>query len=292
MPMVRNTKPSDAESTNSSVNRRTVLQVLCTGAVAGVGLVGTASGHEVNGKPVFCDCSQLCVSVEGNADVLIARENDNGGYDIGFIVDGGELDPYPKGEPRYSGNFCVSTDDADVPDGKIIGLQVAGTRWVNPNQCAQDALAAEQEQLDSTHPRPEGDSGSQCKEPPEDPEDPEDPEEPDCVPCESGEELLVKYEWDDGEFITEGSDENVELTGETLDEDGEPVEACFSTEYCEVDAVVKAGTNYETYEDESGTFCVTGITTENPQGNSITQAISNVQFFCEAPEDPSVGESG
>jgi len=37
---------------------------------------------------------------------------------------------------------------------------------VNPNQCAQKALEAEQEQLDSTHSRPEGDSGGQCGKPP------------------------------------------------------------------------------------------------------------------------------
>jgi hypothetical protein len=96
----------------------------------------------------------------------MARENDDGEFEVGFVVEDGELDPYPTGEPRYSGDFCVSTDDEDVPDGKIIGLQVAGTRWVNPNQCAQKALEAEQEQLDSTHPRPEGDSGGPCGKPP------------------------------------------------------------------------------------------------------------------------------
>lgn len=155
----------DAGGTDRGVNRRTVLQGLGTGAMASVGLVGTVSGHQVQGKPVFCGCSQLCVCVEGNADVLMARETDDG-YEVGFLVDGGKLDPYPEGEPRYSGNFCVSTDDEQVPDGKIIGLQVAGTRWVNPNQCAQKALDAEQTQLDSTHPRPAGDAGGPCGKPP------------------------------------------------------------------------------------------------------------------------------
>jgi hypothetical protein len=156
----------DADGIVRGVNRRTVLQGLGTGAAAGVGLVGTASGHQVQGKPVFCGCSQLCVCVDGNSDVLMAQENDDGSFDVGFVVGDGELDPSPEGEPRYSGNFCVSTDDEDVPDGRLIGLQVDGTRWVNPNQCAQKALEAEREQLDSTHSRPESDSGESCQKPP------------------------------------------------------------------------------------------------------------------------------
>jgi len=160
-----NSESQGTDEIDHGMDRRTVLKGLGTGAVASVGFVGSASGHSVEEPPVFCGCSQLCVCVEGNADVLMARETDDG-FDIGFIVEGGELDPYPTGEPRYSGDFCVSTDDEDVPDGQIIGLQVAGTRWVNPNQCAQAALEAEQEQLDSTHPRPEGDSGEDCEAPP------------------------------------------------------------------------------------------------------------------------------
>lgn len=151
--------------TDRLVNRRTVLQGLGTGAVAGVGLVGTASGHWVEGEPVFCGCNQLCVCVEGNADVLMTRETDDGATEVGFVVGPDELDPYPDGPPRFSGDFCVTAGD-DVPDGKIIGLQVAGKRWVNPNQCAGEALALERERLDSTHPRPTGDSGDQCEEPP------------------------------------------------------------------------------------------------------------------------------
>jgi len=164
--------PGAAGGTDGGVNRRTVLKGAGVGALAGVGLVGTASGHEVEEPPVFCGCEALCVCVAGNADVLVARETDDGGYDVGFVVGGGDLDPYPQGEPYYSGHFCVSTADPEVPDGKIIGLQVAGNRWVNPNACAQDALAAEQRQLDSTHPRPVGRSGQACATPPcEDPDD-------------------------------------------------------------------------------------------------------------------------
>lgn len=206
--MVYSNSPSGgAGSTDRGVNRRTILQGLGTGVAASVGLVGTASGHWVEGKPVFCGCSQLCVCVEGDADVLMAQENDAGGYDVGFIVDGGELDPYPQGEPRYSGNFCVSTDDEDVPDGKIIGLQVSGTRWVNPNQCAQRALDAEQKQLDSTHPRPEGDSGGPCGKPPCEHPGRGNGKNGDDAP-DSGE---IEVTWEDCETVTvTGSDEGLD----------------------------------------------------------------------------------
>lgn len=107
-----------------------------------------------------------------------------------------------------------------------------------------------------------------------------------CVECESGEELLVKYEWDDeeGEFVMEtGGSDSITLDPDSvvLDEDGEPQEVCFSTTYCDVDAVAKAGNEYETFDDSDGDgeICVTGL----------DKAISNIQFFCEAPEDPSVG---
>lgn len=114
-----------------------------------------------------------------------------------------------------------------------------------------------------------------------------------CATCDTGDELLVKYEWDDeaGEFVVEGdADENVELTSVSLDGDGEPTEACFDVDYCEVDIVVKAGLEYETTEDASGEVCVSGIETENGGGYEVTHAISNVRFYCEAPEDLSVGD--
>ena len=160
----------DSDSTeasgNSRVNRRQVLAGIGTAAAAGVGLTGVASASDVDGKPVFCGCSQICVCLDGRADVLMARERDDGNFEVGFVVGGGELDPYPQGEPRYSGNVCVSTDDAGVPDGKIIGLQVADTRWINPNQCARKALDAEQRQLDSEHTRATGEGGGPCGKPP------------------------------------------------------------------------------------------------------------------------------
>lgn len=151
----------------TSFDRRTVLKSLGIGAAAGAGLTGTASAHEVVGKPAFYGTSKLSVCVEGNSGVLMAREV-MGDYEIGFMIGPNELNPYPDGEPRYSGNYTISTDDPEVPDGHIIGLQVAGTRWVNPNEAAQEALAAEREQLASTHDRPTGisagrDDGLPCR---------------------------------------------------------------------------------------------------------------------------------
>jgi hypothetical protein len=148
-----------------------------------------------------------------------------------------------------------------------------------------------------------------------------------CVPCRGGTDTLVKYEWvgagsggdgddedgdsdeddggdedgdedeeddgndgnDDGDededdssgFKTEGpADPNIELTGKTLDDENEPLEACFSVDYCNVDVVVKAANNYETHENRSRTVCVTDID---------GKAISNIRFFCEAPDDAGVG---
>jgi len=120
-----------------------VLQAVGATAVGGVGLVGTASAtDEADGPPVFCGCSQVCACSSGRADVLVAVEEDDG-VSLRW-VENAEF------------NFCVSIDDPGVPDGKIIAVQVGGTRWINPNNCAEKALEAEQRQLDSTHPRPAG----------------------------------------------------------------------------------------------------------------------------------------
>ncbi|WP_237560322.1 ferritin-like domain-containing protein [Halolamina sediminis] len=161
---------SDDDSRETSVDRRTVMKALGVGAVASAGFAGTASAHEAIGKPAFYGTEKLSVCVSGNSGVLMARETEDG-YDVGFVVGPNELEPYPDGKPRYSGNYTLSVADDDVPDGQIIGVQIAGTRWVNPNEVAQDALAAEREQLDSTHPRPEGlsvgqDDGLPCEGPP------------------------------------------------------------------------------------------------------------------------------
>jgi hypothetical protein len=106
-----------------------------------------------------------------------------------------------------------------------------------------------------------------------------------CIECETGDDLLVKYEWDDdtGEFFVEkGGDDDITLTGVTLDEDGEPEEACFTTTYCGLEAVVKASNEYAVTPVD-GEFCVSGID---------QHAISNVRFYCVAPDDLGVGNSG
>ncbi|MUV89048.1 hypothetical protein GJ629_03330 [Halapricum sp. CBA1109] len=100
------------------MNRRQVLAGVGTAGAVGVGLTGVVSASGVDGKPVFCGCSQICVCLGGRADVLMGIERDDGSFEVGFVVGDGELDPYPDGEPRYSGNVCVSTDDAGVPTGR------------------------------------------------------------------------------------------------------------------------------------------------------------------------------
>lgn len=111
-----------------------------------------------------------------------------------------------------------------------------------------------------------------------------------CVACDSEAELLVKYEWDTEEetFVPAGeTDANITLDSVTLDDSDEAETACFSTDYCEVDAWVKAGTETERYPSQSGDFCVTGID---------DHAISHVSFFCERTSyspgnsEPAVGE--
>ena len=112
-----------------------------------------------------------------------------------------------------------------------------------------------------------------------------------CIECATGTDLIIKYEWDEEaeEFvIEEGDSDAITLDPDSivLDEDGEPQEVCFSTTYCDVDAVVKASTEYEVFEGGDGEICVTGIDKENGEGQ---YAISNIRFFCEAPDDLSVG---
>lgn len=110
-----------------------------------------AADDALDGRLVFCGCGQLCACINGYGDVLVA---DRSGGDWEFH------------RVRRSWNVCVTAGEPDVPDGKIIALQVGGTRWVNPNACAERALAAEREHIDSTHPRPEGERGGSCGKPP------------------------------------------------------------------------------------------------------------------------------
>ena len=170
-------------------------------------------------------------------------------------------------------------------DWKIIAVRPRNSDdrvYCNPHECAQDALEMYLENRDKTCVNDGFDTYNDIN-------SPGTVEIVDCcIECESGEELLAKYEWEDGEFVLEGDgDDGVSLVDVTLDEDGEPQRACFTTRYCDLDAVVKAANEYETTEasndDDFGVteFCVTEID---------GKAISNIRFYCEAPDDVSVGK--
>lgn len=91
-----------------------------------------------------------------------------------------------------------------------------------------------------------------------------------------------------GEFVIFDDDDNevegLELVSVSCDEDGEPQEVCFETSICELDYEVKAGRETEeetvSFDDTGGEFSVTGIEDTNPQGESVTYAISNIVFSC------------
>jgi hypothetical protein len=123
------------------------------------------------------------------------------------------------------------------------------------------------------------------------------PESVCCDPCPEG--FYYKFEWVEdeesegecaGEFVIYDSEDNMvesveglTLTSVECDEDGEPVEACFETSYCDLTYEVKAGSFEEEYGVEYGEFCVTGIDEEKETGGgtkTITHAISNIEFTC------------
>lgn len=273
-----------------SLDRRSTLKALGTGAgaVAGIGAIsGTAAAWE-RFDVCFQDCSEVWMIVTED-DLDLGGTDDPPAFAYVIVASGGSAE-CRKVEFTAESAMTMPDEFGDAPvvtynagsSEKILGVLEINHGTGEPTYCVSKnenkcAITATPDLHDAScvpDDHPVCSAGDYC-----------------CSPCESGEELLVKYEWSGGKFVTEGSVGNIEPTSWTLDEDGEPVEACFTTDYCEVDAVVKAGQGYETYEDESGAFCVTGITTENPQGKEITQAISNVQFFCETPDDPSVGNS-
>lgn len=102
-----------------------------------------------------------------------------------------------------------------------------------------------------------------------------------CIECET-DSLLVKYEWTGDKFEEEeGSDSNLTLTSVHLDEDDEPEKACFTTSYCDLWAVVKAGTNYDVIQIREDSFDLTEVCVEP----TVDRAISNIQFFCEEPDE-------
>lgn len=117
-----------------------------------------------------------------------------------------------------------------------------------------------------------------------------------CPDCDTGETLLEKYEFVEYEgecdFVREegkGDDPMIRYvmgSYETkMGEACEPIAVTFETDYCELDALVKAGR--ETYaftdlvpEDGLVTIDLRELDLEK------LHAISNVQFYCVAPDAP------
>lgn len=81
------------------------------------------------------------------------------------------------------------------------------------------------------------------------------------------------------------TDSNITLVG------GDPEEVCFTTEYCEVYAVVKAGQAYEIVEvipaTDGAEFCFEALPNPNG-GEDNTYGISFVAFYCEEPDPENV----
>ena len=117
-----------------------------------------------------------------------------------------------------------------------------------------------------------------------------------CPDCETGNALLEKYEFEEYEdgcdFVREtdrGDDPLIgyapgsydSKTGETC----EPISVTFETDYCELDALVKAGRETYAFRD---LVPVDGAVTIDLRELELEKlyAISNVQFYCVAPETP------
>jgi uncharacterized protein YegL len=118
-----------------------------------------------------------------------------------------------------------------------------------------------------------------------------------CPDCETGESLLEKYEfveYEDGcDFVREygkGDDPMIRYVmgsyENKTDEYCEPIAVTFETDYCEIDALVKAGR--DTYAFRDLVPDEDGLITIDLRGMELEKlhAISNVQFYCVAPEAP------
>lgn len=105
-----------------------------------------------------------------------------------------------------------------------------------------------------------------------------------CVPCES-DDLLAKYEYEygvdeeTGEVLVDTFEPEFETENFSFvsyeGEQGEPMSATFTTDYCSVWAVVKSGQEFEVqgFVDNDGTITV-------DTANDEKYAISFVAFFC------------
>jgi hypothetical protein len=105
-----------------------------------------------------------------------------------------------------------------------------------------------------------------------------------CPPCESN-DLLAKYEYEyevdeeTGEVLVDTFEPEFETESFSFlsyeGEEGEPMSATFTTDYCSVWAVVKSGQEFEVqgFVDNDGTFTV-------GTANDEKYAISFVAFYC------------
>jgi len=287
---------------NSTIDRRTALSAIAT-SVAGAALVpGSAAASDFS-RVKFCDCTKVCFTGGDPSDyrVWVAYRDDSGWtYEkvTVFLPDG-------------QGTLCYTVREAErdlgltrADDAKLIAVSDFSKqkqRYVgNPFACGAEPLGAFVNDPPTDIPSPFNgfinDTGTDELDLSDGTyrgtEVVADPEKC-CTVCRSGESPLVKYEWDGDGFTTEeGSDDDISIEFVDLDEDGEPASVSLTTSYCAVDAVVTAGTEYE----------VTEITNDGPEDMNTSpdiayftlegidgKAISNVRFYCEAPETVGVG---
>lgn len=114
--------------TDGTIDRRAVLRLTGSAAVAGVAFAGTASAHEPK-EIRFCGCSQVCVDNDGESYRIIYATETDDGYTCSIEP---ATDQTAEREP---GCFEAGSDE------KVIGV-LGGNRNVywNPNNCARKAL--------------------------------------------------------------------------------------------------------------------------------------------------------
>lgn len=117
-----------------------------------------------------------------------------------------------------------------------------------------------------------------------------------CPDCETGDALLEKYEFEEYEdgcdFVRETDKGDDPLIGyepgsytSKDGEDCEPISVTFETDYCELDALVKTGRETYAFRDLVPVDGRVTIDLRDLEPEKL-YAISNVQFYCDAPDAP------
>lgn len=263
--------PSDGREASAGINRRNVLKAASATAAAGVGVAATG-GNVAAQADSKCSCFQKVP--EGCTCSKFEPVHENSVFNVA----GAKLTVLPKTE-------AGSRDDFDT-------LKIEGASRI----CALALKSGSQNQGEScTYWN--GESGQLTTDNNKDISNVQVVHGDDCCAsvdacrkCPS--DLRVKYEYnkETGEFELEGDgDSNVTDLRITERKDGEPVQACFETSYCEVDVSVKAGSG--SYSRKFSTIsgsqevCFRGITTKNPQGKTVEHAISNFVVTCPIEQD-------